>query len=109
MREQLRLLAVAVQFLTRLPVPSIPVDDSDLRRASMYFPVVGIPVAAVGVGVRSGTEWALGTAAATVLAVTAMVAVTGAFHEDGLADSVDGIWGGWTPERRIEIMRDSRL
>ena len=38
-----------------------------------------------------------------------MVAVTGAFHEDGLADSVDGIWGGWTPERRIEIMRDSRL
>ena len=109
MREQLRLLAVATQFLTRLPVPAIRVDDGDLRRASMYFPVVGVAVAAVGVGMRSSTAWALGPGVATVLALIAMVAVTGAFHEDGLADSVDGIWGGWTPERRIEIMRDSRL
>ena len=109
MREHLRLLAVAVQFLTRLPVPAIHVGDGDLRRASMYFPLVGIVVAAVGVGVRWGLGFALGTSAATVAALTAMVAVTGAFHEDGLADSVDGIWGGWTPQRRIEIMRDSRL
>lgn len=109
MTEALRLFAVAVQFLTRLPVPAIRVDEGDLRRASMFFPFIGILVAGVGVGVRAGTEWALGASVATVLALTAMVAVTGAFHEDGLADSVDGIWGGWTPERRIEIMRDSRL
>ncbi len=42
-------------------------------------------------------------------AVAAAVVVTGAFHEDGLADTADGLWGGWTPERRIEIMRDSRV
>ena len=109
MAEVARLAAVAVQFLTRLPVPAIRVDDGDLRRASMFFPAVGLLVAAVGVGVRAGAEWALGIPVATALALTAMVAVTGAFHEDGLADSADGIWGGWTPERRIEIMRDSRI
>src|SRR5687768_6108501 len=109
MTEAARLFAVAVQFLTRLPVPAIRVDDGDLRRASMFFPLIGILVAGVGLGVRAGTEWALGASVATVLALTAMVAVTGAFHEDGLADTVDGVWGGWTPQRRIEIMRDSRL
>lgn len=109
MTETLRLLAVAVQFLTRFPVPAIRVDDGDLRRASMFFPFVGVLVAGVGLAVRAGTEWALGASVATVLALTAMVAATGAFHEDGLADAVDGIWGGWTPERRIEIMRDSRI
>lgn len=109
MAETLRLFAVAVQFLTRLPVPAIRVDDGDLRRASMFFPLIGVLVAGVGVGVRAGTQWTLGVPVATVLALTAMVAVTGAFHEDGLADTVDGVWGGGTPQRRIEIMRDSRI
>jgi adenosylcobinamide-GDP ribazoletransferase len=104
-----RLLAVAVQFLTRLPVPAIRVDDGDLRRASMFFPAIGLLVAAIGVGVRAGSEWALGSVPATVLAVAAMVAATGAFHEDGLADTVDGLWGGWSPQERIAIMRDSRI
>lgn len=109
MSEAVRLVGVAVQFLTRLPVPAIRVDDGDLRRASMLFPGVGLLVAGTGIAVRAGAEWALGVPVATVLAVTAMVAVTGAFHEDGLADTVDGVWGGWTPQQRVEIMRDSRI
>ena len=107
--EPLRLLFVAVQFLTRLPVPAIPVGGDDLRRATAAFPFVGLLVAGVVLAVRAVTEPWLGPAAATVLAVSAGVAVTGAFHEDGLADTVDGLWGGWSPEQRVEIMRDSRL
>lgn len=103
------LVAVALQFLTRVPVGGVDVGEDDLRAASMFFPVVGVLVAGAGIAVRAATEWALGAPAATVLAVTAMVAVTGAFHEDGLADTVDGLWGGWTPEQRIAIMRDSRI
>ncbi|HVM19025.1 MAG TPA: adenosylcobinamide-GDP ribazoletransferase, partial [Egibacteraceae bacterium] len=107
--EPLRLLAVAVQFLTRFPVPAIRVDDGDLRRASAAFPLVGVFVAAVGIAVRAAAEPLWGPLPATVTAVLAMVAATGAFHEDGLADAVDGIWGGWDPEQRVAIMRDSRI
>lgn len=107
--EPVRLLLVAVQFLTRVPVPAIPVGGDDLRRATAAFPLVGVLVGGVVLGVRAAAEPVLGAAAATVLAVAAGVAATGAFHEDGLADTVDGLWGGWTPERRVEIMRDSRV
>lgn len=109
MAETARLVGVAVQFLTRFPVPAIRVEDGDLRRAAMFFPAVGVFVAVTGIAVRAGTEWALGAPVATALALTAMVAATGAFHEDGLADTVDGVWGGWTPRQRVEIMRDSRI
>lgn len=107
--EPLRVLLVAVQFLTRIPVPAIPVSGDDLRRATAAFPAVGFLVGGVVLAARALAEPWLGAEAATVVAVGAGVAVTGAFHEDGLADSVDGLWGGWTPERRVEIMRDSRL
>jgi adenosylcobinamide-GDP ribazoletransferase len=107
--ESARIVAVAFQFLTRLPVPQIPVVDGDLRRATAVFPLVGLVVGAVVVAVRAAGEPLLGVIPATVLAVAAAIAVTGAFHEDGLADTFDGLWGGWTPERRVEIMRDSRL
>ncbi len=107
--ESLRLLAVAFQFLTRLPVPRVRVGDDDVRRSSIFFPLVGVVVAGVGVLVRAGFEPLVGVAAATVVALAGMVAVTGAFHEDGLADTVDGVWGGWSPEQRLAIMRDSRI
>lgn len=107
--EALRLTAVAFQFLTRIPVPAVGVGEGDLRRASGAFPLVGLAVAATGVAARAACTPLWGPAAGTVAAVLAMVAVTGAFHEDGLADSADGIWGGWDPEQRLRIMRDSRI
>jgi adenosylcobinamide-GDP ribazoletransferase len=107
--EALRLSVFAVQFLTRLPTPHIEVRDGDLRRASALFPLVGLVVAGVGVAARAGLEPWWGAVVATIVAVGLEVAVTGAFHEDGLADVFDGVWGGWDPARRIEIMRDSRL
>lgn len=109
MRNAVRTVAVAFQLLTRFPVPDVPVRDGDLRRAAAAFPLVGVAVAAVGVALRAAlTPW-WGTATATVVAVLAMVAVTGAFHEDGLADTADGLWGGTDPDQRLRIMRDSRI
>ena len=106
--EWARLAAVAVQFLTRIPV-RVRFEPGDLRRAAGAFPAVGALVAAIGIGVRwSLTPW-FGRPLATVVALAAMVLTTGAFHEDGFADAADGLWGGDTPEERLRIMRDSRL
>jgi len=107
--EPLRLFAVALRFLTRLPLPPVRFGPDDLRRALVLFPLVGAVVAGVGIGLRAALEPLWGTGVATVAALAAMIAVTGALHEDGLADTADGLWGGWDPARRLEIMRDSRI
>ncbi len=102
-------LVTAVQFLTRLPVGATPHPPAPLGQAAGWFPLVGVVVGGMAAAVHAGA-WALwAPPVAAVLAVAVAVATTGAFHEDGLADSFDGLWGGWTPERRLEIMRDSRL
>jgi adenosylcobinamide-GDP ribazoletransferase len=107
-REWARLTAVAVQFLTRIPV-RVRFEPGDLRRAAGAFPAVGALVAAIGIAVRwSLTPW-FGRPLATIVALAAMVLTTGAFHEDGFADAADGLWGGRSPEERLRIMRDSRL
>lgn len=108
-RRPVHRLRVAVQLLTRVPVGDVVVRDADLHGATAWFPLVGLGVAGIGVAVRAGSGAVLPEAAATVLAVAAMVVVTGAFHEDGLADAVDGLWGGHSRKRRLEIMRDSRI
>jgi adenosylcobinamide-GDP ribazoletransferase len=107
--EPLRLALVALRFLTRLPLPDAWHDGDDLRRAAPWFPLVGLVVAGVGIGVRAALGPLFGGATATVAALAAMVALTGALHEDGLADTADGLWGGHDPERRLAIMRDSRI
>jgi adenosylcobinamide-GDP ribazoletransferase len=109
MGEPLRLTLVALRFLTRLPLPPVRWGPGDLKRSMPAFPLAGLLVAGIGIGVRAGLEPLLGPLAASVAAVAGMIMATGALHEDGLADTADGIWGGWTPERRLEIMRDSRI
>jgi adenosylcobinamide-GDP ribazoletransferase len=105
----LRLLGVAVGFLTRVPVPRSALGPDDLRVAAGFFPLVGLGVAGVGIAARAAVTPFWGTAVATVAAIFAMILVTGAFHEDGLADTADGLWGAWTPAARLAIMRDSRI
>ena len=102
--------ATAVVFLTRCPVPwTIPAADRRLHRCTPWFPVVGVAVGLVG-----GLAWWLGTltgapALAAGAAVAATALVTGAFHEDGLADTFDGLGGSPERARALEIMKDSRL
>lgn len=111
-RSQPRGLWVAIGFLTRLPTRATAtnLDGTEaLSRSRAWFPLVGALVAGISIAGFAITEPLLGSAVAAVVAVAIGMAATGAFHEDGLADTFDGLWGGWTPERRLEIMRDSRI
>ncbi|MGR3804240.1 adenosylcobinamide-GDP ribazoletransferase [Marinibacterium profundimaris] len=104
-------LGVAFALLTRLPLPRLPdAAFAAQARAVWAFPLVGLCTGALagGAGLLAlAAGLPAGVAAGLVLAV--QVIVTGAMHEDGLADAADGLWGGFTPERRLEIMRDSRI
>jgi adenosylcobinamide-GDP ribazoletransferase len=107
-------LLVCLRFFSRLPLPVLAFEHSrpvrSLADAAAAVPLAGavlgviaasVLVAACGVG--------LPTTIAAALAIAALVAVTGALHEDGLADCADGFGGGTTRERKLEIMRDSRI
>ena len=107
--EPLRLLVVAIRFLTRIPLPEPRFHAGDLRRATGAFPLVGALVAGCGIGAYAIAQPLWGVVVAVLVATAVEVGVTGAFHEDGLADVADGLWGGWTVADRLRIMRDSRL
>jgi len=102
------LLAV-VAFYSRLPVPA-PRQGGDLSASVWVVPVASLVVAAPA-ALALVLAAALGAPDlfAAVLAVALLTVVTGAIHEDGLADCADGFWGGTTRLRRLEIMRDSRI
>ena len=104
-------LILATTLLTRIPMPPARHGDSAaLARAVWAYPLVGALVGGIGALVftlaRAGN---LPTAIAAWIALAAMVLATGCFHEDGLADFWDGIGGGHTVDRKLEIMRDSRI
>jgi adenosylcobinamide-GDP ribazoletransferase len=110
MRRQAKLLLCAVQFLTRLPTPSfVDFEPGWITRSARYFPLVGLGVggACALVLLAAGQAWS--GALPALLAVAAGVLITGGFHEDGLADTADGLGGGHTSARRLEIMKDSRI
>lgn len=104
-----RAAVAAVAFLTRVPLGRfVATDAHDVARAAPLFPVVGAAVGAAGAGVALLLEPPLSPFLAAAIAVAATVALTGAFHLDGLADTLDAT-GGMTRERSLEIMRDSRI
>lgn len=106
----MRLLLIAIQFLTRLPVPSMAgFEPGMITRSARWFSLVGQIVGLVSALVLIGASYVWNGWIAAILAIGAGILVTGAFHEDGLADTVDGIGGGAEPARRLEIMRDSRI
>jgi adenosylcobinamide-GDP ribazoletransferase len=99
----------AVAFLTRLPVGGGPLTGQQLSRAAVWFPAVGLLVGGVMGGVHALAGTVLDPAPSTVLALLAAMALTGALHEDGLADAADAIGAHVPPARRLEILRDSRV
>ncbi len=108
--EEWRLLLTAVQFLTRLPVPGwVGHGPGQLDRAMRYLPLVGIGVGLVGAAVLTLASLGLPPPAAALVSVVATLLLTGALHEDGLADTLDGLFGGATRDDALRIMRDSRL
>jgi adenosylcobinamide-GDP ribazoletransferase len=108
--QQVRLFFIALQFFTRVPIPAwVGFDPSWLQHASRYFPLVGCVVAAIAAGVYYAAALVLPAPVAAVLSTAASIYATGAFHEDGFADTCDGLGGGMTTARVLEIMKDSRV
>lgn len=97
-------------FFTRIPCPKW-VDHSKelLNKSTRYFALVGIIIGAIGGLVYYGTSHLFDQNLAILLSMMATIWITGAFHEDGFADMLDGFGGGWTKERILIIMKDSRL
>jgi adenosylcobinamide-GDP ribazoletransferase len=98
-------LRAAAAFLTRVPVGRGQTDEATLARSVPWFPVVGGLVGLAVAGLYSAGAWVLPTLVSASLAVVGGVVLTGAFHEDGLADCADAV-GGWTPEQARRILRD---
>jgi adenosylcobinamide-GDP ribazoletransferase len=100
--------ALAVAFLTVVPV-RVPGPVRGLGAAAPWFPLVGALVGALAGGVRVVAEPAFGPSVAAVLAVAVLVVVTGALHQDGLADCADGLGVRGDRERRLAVMHDSSI
>ncbi len=110
MIRSVKLFLSAVQFLTRLPVGSISSLSTDvLGEASVFFPLVGLLVAAGGVALNHLLSAWVGRNILVMLVLLYFVLVTGGLHEDGLADTADGFGGGWRKDQILSIMRDSRI
>lgn len=110
LRRELALFFSAIGFFTRLPVPAWVGYDADrLTQAARYFPAVGLVVGGIGAGVFWLAACLWPPHVAVVLSMGATLLATGAFHEDGLADTADGLGGGWDKARILEIMKDSRV
>jgi adenosylcobinamide-GDP ribazoletransferase len=107
--------AQMVRFYSRLPLPKLPFETDqhampDFRTAPRMLPIAGLIIGLPGAVmlVLAGMVGVPATLSAG-LAITVSVLAAGAFHEDGIADTFDGLGGGVTPERRLEIMKDSRV
>lgn len=100
-------LLSAFGLLTRLPLPQ---TTRHRANAAWCWPLVGLGVGAVALGIGwLGLQAGVAPGTAAALTMGAGVMVTGALHQDGLADTADGLFGGWTPERRLDIMKDSHI
>ena len=108
MTSPLRAARAAFVFLTRIPVGGFPYSPAEWRWAPAYFPLVGAFVGALAGGVLEGLR-PLGVTAAAYAALAVMLLVTGALHEDGLADTSDALGGGQDREKVFAILKDSRI
>ena len=103
----------AVQFLTRMPVPGAMSGTIENYRAALQASVVYFPLVGVLIGVFTTVTFCVANCfwspwVAAILAIAAEALLTGAFHEDALADATDALGGGWTREQVLEILKDSR-
>lgn len=101
--------ALAVGFLTIVPVQARDWGPDGLRRAGAWFPLVGAFVGALAGGARVLSQPLVGPAAASVLSIIVLVALTGVLHQDALADTADGLGAQGDRERRLAAMRDSAV
>ncbi|MDW6004234.1 adenosylcobinamide-GDP ribazoletransferase [Vibrio mangrovi] len=109
-KYQIELFLLSLSFFSRIPVPaSVPYSTERMNQSGRYFSLVGLLLGLICYGVYSVFLLVLPEHISVLLMICVSLLLTGAFHEDGLTDMADGIGGGMTTERRLEIMKDSRI
>jgi adenosylcobinamide-GDP ribazoletransferase len=108
-RKTVNELLLAFQFMTRIPISGLPREPRALARAAKFFPVVGLAIGLIGVAIYRALVARMQPQLVALVLLVYLVLITGALHEDGLADAADGFGGGWTKEKILMIMRDSRI
>jgi adenosylcobinamide-GDP ribazoletransferase len=110
LRKEWRYFLLGLGFFTRIPVPPhAGFDESELNHSAKYFPLIGVIVGLLAAGVYMMSAAFLPQSIAILVSMASTIYLTGAFHEDGLADSADGLGGGWNRAQILTIMQDSRL
>ncbi len=108
--RQWQLFCLALAFFSRIPVPATtPYSPELLNQSSRYLSLVGLLLGALQALVLLAAAQLLPFSIAVLLSLMAGLVLTGAFHEDGLADTADGLGGGLSLQRKLEIMKDSRV
>ncbi|ANQ52733.2 adenosylcobinamide-GDP ribazoletransferase [Flammeovirga sp. MY04] len=110
MMREIYLFFTALQFFTRVPIPKwVPYKAEYLQDSRKYFPFIGILLGAVTCLFFYVSKQVFSVEIAILISMLSSIFITGAFHEDGLADTFDAFGGGYTPEKILTIMKDSRI
>ncbi|HAG08695.1 MAG TPA: adenosylcobinamide-GDP ribazoletransferase [Desulfotomaculum sp.] len=100
---------LALQLLTRLHFFNLPFDEVAYGKSSMYFPLVGFLLGLILVFLYLGLNYVFPPLVVAALLITGLIFLSGGLHLEGFMDTMDGILSGRPPERKLEIMRDSRV
>jgi adenosylcobinamide-GDP ribazoletransferase len=110
MKEEIRIFFTALMFYTRIPCPSwIDHSEDYINKATRYFPLIGWIVGGASALIIYGLHFIFPVSICIIFSLATSILITGAFHEDGFADVCDGFGGGWTKEKILDIMKDSRI
>lgn len=110
MKKEIHIFFTALLFFTRIPCPKWVTHNSTyLQKSSKYLPLIGIIVGFIGAITFYGFNFLFSKEISLLLSIASTIYATGGFHEDGFADVCDGFGGGWTKEKILSIMKDSRL
>ena len=110
LKREFNLFLLALGFFSRIPMPAgVDYSSENLNRASRYFTLVGWFLGAIVALVFCTSNLVFSKDVSLWLAMGFSLLLTGAFHEDGLADTADGFGGGFTREKKLSIMKDSRI
>ncbi len=110
LKKEIQIFFTALMFYTRIPCPKWVTHEADyLNKATRYFPLVGWIVGLITFAVFWSSHFLFNIPVSVIFAMSAAILTTGAFHEDGFADACDGFGGGWTKEKILDIMKDSRI
>ena len=100
---------LALQMLTRIYIKYVPYEEKTASRSVLYFPIIGLVLGAVLIGLAFLFHYVFPAPAVAAVVVVGMVVLTGGLHMDGFMDTLDGVLSGRPRERKLEIMKDSRV